>query len=76
MKQVTEMSMLEILLREDKALKEMRHHGDLVMAYRNAGIDKYANKHIRLRDEALQQLNEARYDLKSYCNYYGIGKRR
>ena len=87
MKQVTEMSMLEILKREDKALDDMRYWGGILMDARARQMEapneiikefheEQCQNYTARRDEALRQLNEARYDLKSYCNYYGIGKRR
>ena len=83
---VTEMSLLSILEREDKALKNMQFWGNILMEERARQQDaktdyekeyygERCDHYIARRDEALRELNQARYDLKSYCNYYGIGRK-
>ena len=83
MSNVSEMSLLSILQREDIALKGIRWAGrwleedrarqmEAKEEYMKQMLEEVCRKDADKRDEWLQELNEARSDMKEYFRHFGI----
>ena len=73
---ITETSLLDILERERQGLRDEKVCGDLLMQQRakETPNEELCDYFISKRDEAVRMINEARYDLKMYCEYFGLGR--
>ena len=69
--------LLDILEKEREGLRIERKYGDLLMSETAREKPNEAMRQIFImkRDEGLRMVNEARYELKSYLSYFGIGRR-
>lgn len=69
--------LLEILEKEKQGILLERQYGNLLMeeTSREHPNEAKRNLFIMKRDEGLRMVNEARYELKSYLSYFGIGRR-
>lgn len=85
MSNVSEMSLLSILQREDDALKGIKYSKKMIEKYK---VEQREEKEERMKNvyiclcqdyimrgnEWLQKLNEARSDLKEYFRHFGIDR--
>lgn len=73
---ITETSLLDILERERQGLYDEKLWGDLLMRQRaeETPNEELCDYFISKRDEGVRMINEARYDLKMYCKYFGLGR--
>ena len=71
---ISDMCLLDILEREREAKNKMIFNGNALMNEhsRQNPNEAYCKLYTIRRDAALNELNEARRDLRMYCKYHGI----